>query len=240
MVQVGSIVFSIISGAVSFYYLKQAEDLAKTKDGVESAFYTLRSEMQILNQRVSELNSDLKLVEQLSPEIQKRNSKIKIVKEIINASIKNTKENHFKSEREFNDYALSVVEYSDKYRIPVSLILAIGRAESNFNPRAISPTKAQGIMQMLPSTTQTCLKHLEKNIHDAFYVRDATQCGVWYLRQLKNMFPNDDDSIIKSYNAGPTYVLTYKGEKLPEETVNYHIKVTELKEQYKQKIYWEK
>lgn len=239
-IQILSIIFSVVSAIVSFYYYKQAEDLAKTKDGVENAFYTLRSEMELLNQRIIELNSDVKLVEQLSPEIQKRNSKIKTVKEIINNSIKSTKENHFKTEREFNDYVLSVVEYSEKYRIPVSLILAISRAESNFNPRAISPTKAQGIMQMLPSTTETCLKHLDKDVHDAFYVRDATLCGVWYLRQLKNMFPNDEDSIIKSYNVGPTYMLNYKGENLPEETVNYHIKVTELKEQYKQKIYWEK
>lgn len=238
-IQLVSIILSILSGAVSFYYYEQAKDLAKTKDGVENAFYTLRSEMQILNERISELDSNVKLVEQLSPEIQKRNSKIKTVKDIINNSIKNTKENHFKSEREFNDYVLSVVEYSEKYRVPVSLILAISRAESNFNPRAISPTKAQGIMQMLPSTTQTCLKDLEKDIHDAFYVRDATQCGVWYLRQLKNIFPNDEDAIIKSYNAGPTYVLNYKGENLPEETINYHVKVTEYKAQYKQKIYWE-
>lgn len=238
-IQVVSIIVSIISSGVSYRYYKKAEQINSLVNETVAKTNELYSENRLLNNRVTELDANIKFVEQITPEIQKRNSKAAVIKEIVLSAIKNTKENNFKSDREFNDYIFSVIEYSEKFRIPISLILAISRAESNFNPRAVSPTKAQGIMQMIPSTTKTCLLALDKEDHDSFYVRDATACGVWYLRQLKNIFKDDDELVIKSYNVGPTYIINYHGTNLPEETINYHEKVTHFLAQYKAKIYWE-
>lgn len=191
-----------------------------------------------LTSKIEEMNSYILFMEQAIPDINKRNSKAKAVKDVVNSAIKNTKENYFKSEREYNDYILSVVDYSEKYRVPVSLILAVSRQESNFNPRAVSKTNAQGVMQLIPSTTKFCVDSLKKDQHDPFYVRDSVQCGTWYLRQMLNMF-QDEELVIKAYNVGPTYVIKYSGGSLPDETVNYHEKVSGFIAEYKPRLRWE-
>jgi soluble lytic murein transglycosylase-like protein len=198
----------------------------------------LQVETYNLNTKVTELKDYIQFMEQSIPDIQKRNAKAKVVKEILNQEIRNTKQNNFKSEREYNDYVLSVVDFSEKFRVPTSLILAVSRTESNFNPRAVSPTNAQGIMQLMPDTTKYCMQMLKKDQHDAFYVRDSVQCGTWYLKQMLDIF-KDENLVIQAYNVGPSYILKYKGESLPEETVNYHVRVTALVAEYRPKFKWE-
>ena len=191
-----------------------------------------------LNTKITELSEYIQFMEQSIPDIQKRNAKAKAVKSIVDQEIKNTNQNNFKSEREYNDYILSVVDYSEKYRVPVSLILAVSRTESNFNPRAVSSTNAQGIMQLMPATTDYCKKSLNKSEHDPFYVRDSTQCGAWYLRQMIDIF-KDESLVIMAYNAGPAFIIKFKGESLPEETANYHQRVSGLVAEYRPKFKWE-
>ncbi len=79
---------------------------------------------------------------------------------------------------------------------------------------------------------------LKKDQHDAFYVRDSVQCGTWYLKQMLDIF-KDENLVIQAYNVGPSYILKYKGESLPEETVNYHVRVTAFVAEYRPKFKWE-
>lgn len=212
------------------------------KDGVISIYERELHSYSVatynLTTKVEELESYIKFMEQSIPDLQKRNAKAKIVKEIVLKEMKDTKQNNFKSDREFNDYILSVVDFSEKYRVPTSLILAVSRAESNFNPRAVSSTNAQGIMQIMPDTTKYCVTVLKKVEHDPFYARDSVECGTWYLKQMLNIF-NDQSLVIQAYNAGPAYILKFKGQELPEETANYHETVTGLVAEYKTKFRWE-
>lgn len=227
----------IFSCVFSFSTYKQSQQRNDTGGLIEQITF-LSQENNSLIEKLNEVNSYVQFMEQSIPEIQKRNAKARVVRDIVQQTMKNTKENHFKSEREFNDYSLSVVDYSDRFKVPVSLILAVSRTESNFNPRAVSSTNAQGIMQMLPSTSATCVSALNKQHHDPFYVRDSVECGAWYLRQMLNLF-KDEKLVIQSYNVGPTFILKYEGNNLPEETINYHEKVSGFIAEYKPKMKWE-
>lgn len=233
--------FSLLLSTAVVFAL-QAYAYSKEKNGeiqvLAEELVAYQIQARTFNSKIEEMNSYILFMEQSIPDINKRNSKAKAVKEIVNSAIKNTKQNFFKSEREYNDYILSVVDYSEKYRVPVSLILAVSRQESNFNPRAVSSTNAQGVMQLIPSTSKFCADSLKKEQHDPFYVRDSVQCGTWYLRQMLDMF-KDEELVIKAYNVGPTYVIKYKGADLPEETVDYHEKVSGFIAEYRPKLRWE-
>jgi len=198
------------------------------------------SENTLLVSSVNEVNERLKIVEEGIPELTTRNIKAKIIKDIIKNNIKTSNVDYFKSDRELNEYAYAVLDSSDKYKIPVSLILAVGRAESNFNARAISKTKAKGIMQIVDTTFDFCSKNLNKTNSDVFYVKDSVSCGSFYLRYLLNIFKGDVDLAVKGYNVGFNYILKFNGENLPQETQDYHVTVMRLTEAYKSKMYWEK
>lgn len=223
---------------VSYKFYNKSKEMAERTKEAEYNCSLAYTQTQLLTVKINEMDSYIKFMEQSIPDIQKRNAKAKIVKEIVDQAIKNTKQNHFKSDREYNDYILSVVDYSDKYRVPTSLILAVSRTESNFNPRAVSPTNAQGIMQLIPSTSKYCATSLKKEQHDPFYARDSVQCGTWYLRQMLDIF-QDENLVIQAYNVGPSYILKFKGQDLPTETKDYHERVTGFLAEYRPKFKWE-
>lgn len=199
-----------------------------------------KDESSLIITSINEVNDRLKFVEDGVPEITKRNQKAKIVKDIVKENIRILKVNNFKSDHELNEYTFAVVDASDRFKVPISLILAVSRAESNFNARAISKTHAKGIMQIVDTTFDFCTLSLNKTNSDAFYVRDSVQCGTWYLKYLSKMFNGDTDLTIKAYNAGPNFILKFNGENLPTETKEYHENVITFMTNFKQKIYWEK
>lgn len=231
--------YLIFSISVIFYLSSQKSDHNQAHE-IETVSKKYKAENDLLIHKMNELNSHISFLEQSIPAFQKRYLKVKMVRSVVEKNIKNTNQNFFKSDREFNDYILSVVEYSEQYNVPISLILSISRIESNFNPRAVSGARAQGIMQIMPDTMSFCAKSLKKETYDTFYVRDNTQCGVYYLSQLKNIFKSNNNFIIQGYNVGPSFILKFNGENLPQETYDYHIKVVDLLYAYQEVFYWEK
>lgn len=210
------------------------------KDSTSLAFESLKqNNCELVITSLNEVNERLKFVEDGIPDITKRNMKAKIIKDLVRENIRELKINNFKSEKELNEYSFSVLDSSEKYKLPVSLILAVSRAESNFNVRAVSEAKAKGIMQMVDSTFQFCTTNLNKENMDVFYVADSVTCGSWYLKYLSKMFNGNIDLVIKSYNAGPTFIQKFNGENLPAETIDYHKNVSAFIEIYKSKLYWE-
>lgn len=106
-----------------------------------------------LHSKVASLEQSIAQYDRMIPEHFKKNYKIKIVIDLL------SKENNkklFKSEKEFVEYCVAVVEFSEKFNIPISLSLAVSKSESNFNPRAISSASAKGIMQIMPQTFELC------------------------------------------------------------------------------------
>jgi len=87
--------------------------------------------------------------------------------------------------------------------------------ESNFNPKAVSPKKASGLMQLLP---QTAAHYGVKNIFDP---EENINAGTRYLRDLLGKY-HDLTLALAAYNAGPERVDQY-GRRVPPylETMKY-------------------
>jgi soluble lytic murein transglycosylase-like protein len=116
-----------------------------------------------------------------------------------------------------------------RYRIPVALVRAIVQAESNYDPNAVSPAGASGIMQLMPDTAR------EMFVKDIFDVKENIEGGTRYLRVLANMFAGDMVKMVAAYNAGPDAVSKWGGQVPPyAETQDYVRKVIALYFQYKE------
>jgi hypothetical protein len=102
-----------------------------------------------------------------------------------------------------------------------SLVHSVIRAESNYNPRAVSPKGAQGMMQLIPSTAKRF------GVNNAFDVRENVLGGVKYLKFLLDYYNNDYVRAIAAYNAGEGAVDKYKGVPPFSETREYLYRVAQ-------------
>lgn len=101
--------------------------------------------------------------------------------------------------------------------LPVAMLVAVAKVESNLDADASSPAGAHGLLQVLPSTAA----ELEL---DAYHVDENVLAGARYLRQLLDRFQSTDLAFA-AYNAGPTAVER-KGARPNDETVAYVANVT--------------
>jgi soluble lytic murein transglycosylase-like protein len=99
--------------------------------------------------------------------------------------------------------------------VEAPLVRSVIQAESNYNPSAVSPKGALGMMQLIPSTARRF------GVADAFNVADNIQGGVRYLRFLLDYYNNDYVRAIAAYNAGEAAVDKYNGIPPYSETRNY-------------------
>jgi soluble lytic murein transglycosylase len=118
-----------------------------------------------------------------------------------------------------DDYVALIRHYSNQYSLNANLVQAVIKAESNFDPYAISKVGAQGLMQLMPGTAA------ELAIRDPFDPGQNIAGGTQYLFKLLKMFGNDLDLALAAYNAGPGTVKRYGGVPPYQETVNYIAKV---------------
>ena len=113
-------------------------------------------------------------------------------------------------------------EASLQYGVDPKLIQAVIRVESNFDPQAISPKGAQGLMQLMPQTAR------ELQVFDPFSPRDNIVGGARYLRYLLDLFNQDVPLALAAYNAGPEKVNLYRGIPPYLETRSYVQKVLQV------------
>jgi soluble lytic murein transglycosylase-like protein len=101
-------------------------------------------------------------------------------------------------------------------RVSSALLHAVIAQESNFNPNAVSPKGALGLMQLLPQTASRF------GARQAFDPHDNIRAGALYLRWLADRFDNRLDLILAAYNAGEQTVVR-AGWQVPRypETQNY-------------------
>jgi len=83
------------------------------------------------------------------------------------------------------------------------LVNSVIREESNYNPYAVSPKGAQGLMQLMPATAR------DLGVGNSFDPRENIEAGVRYLKQLQDLY-QDDRLALAAYNAGPGAVQKYK------------------------------
>ena len=99
--------------------------------------------------------------------------------------------------------------------IEAPLVHSVIRAESNYNPNAVSSKGAQGVMQLIPSTARRF------GVRNAFDPKQNIEGGVRYLRFLLDYYKNDYPKTIAAYNAGEGAVDRYQGIPPYTETRNY-------------------
>jgi soluble lytic murein transglycosylase-like protein len=103
---------------------------------------------------------------------------------------------------------------ADKYGLPRLLVRSVMAAESGFQPDAVSPKGAIGLMQLMPETAQT----LGADPRDPAQNVDA---GVRYLSDLLNRYHFGLWQALAAYNAGPGAVDKYQGVPPYRETIDY-------------------
>ena len=115
-----------------------------------------------------------------------------------------------------------VSEAAALYRLDPHMIRAVMQTESAFNPMAVSPVGALGLMQLMPALAA------ELGATDPLDPRQNIMAGSRYLRQLLDSHRGNVRLALASYNAGPGNVAKYGTIPPFKETQNYVKKVTGL------------
>lgn len=110
---------------------------------------------------------------------------------------------------------------SRKYGVDAGLIKAVIKAESNFNPQAVSHAGAQGLMQLMPATARSL------GVGDSFDPEQNVMAGTRFLKDLLQRYNGDVDSALAAYNWGPGNV-DRRPDRLPRETRDYLVRVKQL------------
>ncbi|HEX2056388.1 MAG TPA: transglycosylase SLT domain-containing protein, partial [Nitrospiraceae bacterium] len=112
-----------------------------------------------------------------------------------------------------------IVRHSRRHRLHPALIRAVIKAESDFDPMAISRAGAVGLMQLMPQTAA------QMDVQDVYNPDQNIAGGTRYLRQLLDRFDGNLPLALAAYNAGETTVERYQSLPPFEETRRYVKKV---------------
>lgn len=129
--------------------------------------------------------------------------------------------------KDSNQYDSLISEFSRKYQVDFALIKAIIRAESGFNPLAISRKGAKGLMQLMPETAQRV------NVSNVFNPRENIEGGVRHFKYLLSLFNNDLRLSLAAYNAGENIVGELRSIPPYRETVDYVKRVLSFYQSYR-------
>ena len=123
-------------------------------------------------------------------------------------------------------YEGDIAAAARRHGISTSLIKAVIRAESNFNPHAVSRAGACGLMQIMPKTAE------DLGIADPFDPRENIFGGARYLSELLTQFDGDLPLALAAYNAGPNKVGSRKEVPQIPETQRFVRTVLRYLERY--------
>jgi soluble lytic murein transglycosylase-like protein len=127
----------------------------------------------------------------------------------------------------FTRYGEWIRQAATLYQIPEELVRAIIRCESDYDPRAVSPSGARGLMQLMPDTAALM------QVRDIDDPRENIFGGVRLLRVLANEFNGDLELTVAAYNAGDGAVIRAGGIPPFAETRDYVVNVTKFYRRYR-------
>lgn len=122
-----------------------------------------------------------------------------------------------------------IAESCRLHGVDFALVKAVIRAESCFDPYAISSKGAEGLMQLMPETSKRL------NVANPFDPHENIRGGVKYLKYLLGRFNSDIKLSLAAYNAGETTVAQVNGIPNYRETKNYVAEVLRYYQAYKKK-----
>ena len=129
----------------------------------------------------------------------------------------------------YSRFSPTVHAIATDFGIDPALVLAVIKAESDFNPYAVSPKGAMGLMQLRPETAY------RMGVGDLLDPRDNIQGGTRYLKFLLGMFGGDLDLSLAAYNAGENAVVKYGDIPPYKETQTYVRRVQRFYKQFRRR-----
>lgn len=126
-----------------------------------------------------------------------------------------------------NQFDPIIADASKKYGLEAPLIKAVIKAESDFDPNAISNKGARGLMQIMPMNFRLL------NVENPFDPHQSIDAGARYLRDMMNRYNGQINLSLAAYNAGPGAVDRHGGVPPYQETEDYIERVMRYYERYK-------